>query len=202
MALTVIGIREKDGEMVRTNLYVSQEYLPHKDCDERGIVLADQEWQHPDAETLRYCFAGALEGDGRVESLLSHVLESGGPWSGGHLRVLFPDNADWIMDQLESWESRWQRERGELEAHHAAHRAQESERRERATPIYGPCPKCGGQTEQCKGLKHRGTHRCGVCCGGIMDHANRYCANCLDLPYREKREAALGEPIIYSGEEL
>lgn len=36
------------------------------------------------------------------------------------------------------------------------------------------------------------------CGGGIADVVNRTCVNCIDLPYRTKREALSGERIAYT----
>jgi hypothetical protein len=38
------------------------------------------------------------------------------------------------------------------------------------------------------------------CGGGVVDIQWRHCANCVDLPYRKKREKVIGEPIVYENE--
>jgi hypothetical protein len=40
------------------------------------------------------------------------------------------------------------------------------------------------------------------CSGGLGDASRRYCFNCIDLPWRRKREKAAGYEIVYLNEEL
>ncbi len=63
------------------------------------------------------------------------------------------------------------------------------------------CPHCGARTEACQYWKHRGTNRCMECNGGVGNRVERYCGNCLDLPFREQREELSGEQITYTREE-
>jgi hypothetical protein len=62
------------------------------------------------------------------------------------------------------------------------------------------CRLCRATTEECQGPEHLGVTPCMECGDGLVDEANRECANCVDQPYRSLREAALGRPIIYTSE--
>ncbi len=113
---------------------------------------------------------------------------------GGHGRILHVDQCPWLEGQIESWEQR--QERSDLEEQ--AERAAEEEIRR---SVYAKCERCGATTEQCKGPSHRGQNRCMACCGGVADARRRICSNCIDIPYREKREQASGQTISYIGEQ-
>lgn len=195
MAFTIVGLKASDAaDFCNVTLFISQEYAPHKERDELCRVLRDQEWQHPEPEALRYCRLGTLTNDRRVQGILEALLDLGAGEMGGHIRILYLDECVWLAGQLESWEDR--------ERHDAEERAEEERRKmERRAPVYAYCRRCQTDTEQCKEPRHRGTNRCIRCCGGFWNGSLRHCNNCADLPYREKREAALGHPIVYSGEE-
>ena len=105
------------------------------------------------------------------------------------------EDCPWLNDRLETWADR-QARMEEEEAEHQRY-AEEMAR----APVYDFCERCGGQTEKCKGSQHRGHSHCMACGGRVGDAAARLCVNCLDLPYREKREKAIGEEIMYLGEE-
>jgi hypothetical protein len=203
MALTILAINQSlTTGLYRTAIYFSQEYMPYKATDAVGAVLTGQEWQRPDAETLRYCDIGELVTDTRVDGLLSTLLSLGAAEMGGHIRILFMDECPWLNGHLETWADRWARSQRELEERERQHVAELAAMEAMRAPILGYCPRCFRQTEQCKGDRHRGENRCMKCNGDLGDPNRRWCANCIDLPYREKREAALGHAIVYAGEEL
>jgi hypothetical protein len=199
VAFTAIVLRTAPGEggIRRSTLYVSQEYIPHKEKDESGAVLPNQEWQHPEPAELHYCEIGTLAGDERVTQLLESTLDLGIGQFGGHGRILNLDDCPWMNDRLETWADRQARtEEEEAEAERQRYAAEMAR-----APIYGYCARCGCETEQCKGPQHRAENRCMSCGGGLGDVRERYCINCLDLPFREKREQAIGERVVYLGEE-
>jgi hypothetical protein len=205
MASTLIVLRtDVDGEtgLQRIALYLSQEYLPHKERDDDGVVLPNQEWQHPEPTELHYCHIGTLHGDDRVVQMLEATLHLGNSQFGGHGRLLVLDTCPWINEHLETWEDRHAREAEEQAQRDEGLAAEWHREWTLATPVFAYCQRCEQSTEQCKGPSHRGSNRCMRCCGGVGDTRVRYCANCLDLPYREHRERAINEPITYSGEEL
>jgi len=204
MAITVLGIKKHgaQGAFPRTTFFVSQEYVPHKETDSSGAVLPNQEWQHPKPETLHYCKLGALTSDGGVDGLFHALLELGAGQMGGHVRILTPEECSWLNGRIESWADRHLREKQEeleRERQHAAEMAAEQALR---APVYDYCPRCDERTEQCKGPAHRGENRCITCNGGLGDTNRQHCNNCLDLSYRQKRETALGERVVYLGEEF
>jgi hypothetical protein len=204
MAFTVLGVHQSnaDSELVRTALFISQEYIPHKDTDSTGAVLPDQEWQHPEPENLHYCKLGVLTGDERVQGLIQCLFDLGADQLGGHARIMFLEQCSWITHQIESWadrHARCEQERIERERQHEIEMAAEQALR---APVYDYCPRCCKENEQCKDPHHRGQNRCMTCNGGLGDPTYRRCTNCLDLPCRQKRDAKLGQAIVYTGEEL
>jgi hypothetical protein len=200
MAFTIVGMRKatEKGHPRETIVYVSHEYIPHKERDAMGGVLPNQEWQHPDPQTLHYCRLGTLMADLRVENLVESILGFGADHMGGHIRILFQEHAPWIEERLDSWSERRAREQQEYEREREMQAAAEAAER---APVYDYCPRCNNQMEQCKNPMHRGHNRCMRCNGGESNVAKRHCNNCHDLKYREKREAALGHSITYAGEE-
>jgi hypothetical protein len=203
MAFTIVGMRKtaESGNPRETTVFVSQEYVPHKERDAVGGVLPNQEWQHPDPETLHYCRLGALTADVRVEDLIESILDLGAGQMGGHVRILFQEHAPWIEERLESWRDRHERRAREEQEYEREREMQAAAQASERAPVYDCCPRCNSQTEQCKSPIHRGQNRCMRCNGGVSNIAKRHCDNCNDLKYREKREAALGHPIAYAGEE-
>jgi len=201
MASTLIVLRtdaDSATGLRRLALYLSQEYLPHKERDAAGVVLPNQEWQHPEPTELHYCHIGTLHGDDRTLQVIEATLHLGNGQFGGHGRFLVFDTCLWIEERLESWDDRRAREEEE-EAEREAERHREWLL---AAPIFAYCPHCEQDTEQCKGPDHRGSNRCMRCCGGVGNASVQHCSNCLDLPYREKREIAIKETIAYTGEAL
>lgn len=199
MAFTVIVLRGAAAgtDLLRSTLFFSQEYLPQKERDPSGAVLPNQEWQHPQPDELHYCEIGTLAGDERVTGLVDMFLNVGTSESGGHVRILFLEDCPWLKDRLETWGDRQARAKQEY-----AEEQRERQRQEMAkAPVYKYCEQCGEETEQCKGPEHRGRSRCMTCGGGPGDLGARYCVNCVDLPYRERREATIGQPIVYLSEE-
>jgi hypothetical protein len=198
MAFTVIGTNKVTAEQSRSvALFTSEEYLPHKERDTSGNVLPNQEWQHPTPDQLHYCELGTLVTDDRVSQLINAMLELGADQMGGHARVVFTDDAPWLKQRTETWEDRAERERQQL----AERERQESLKEAAKEPCYAFCTRCGATTESCKNLRHRGSNPCMKCGGGLGDSVHRYCVNCLDLPWREKREQAVGQKIVYLNEE-
>jgi|ERR1700688_2281398 hypothetical protein len=130
MAFTVLGIHGStaDAESLWTTLFISQEYIPHKDTDSNGAVSPDQEWQHPEPETLHYCKFGALTSDDRVDCLTHALFDLGAAQMGGHVRIMFLEQCPWITSRIESWADRHARseqERIERERQHAIEMAAE-----------------------------------------------------------------------------
>jgi hypothetical protein len=201
MAMTLLGVLKKDHETVETTYYLSQEYLPTKDKDALGNILPNQEWQHPVSETLSYCRLGAVIGTERIDDILKSLLTLGAGGMGGHIRIIFTEAAEWIEERVETLEDRCRREEQENAERYASYVAENQKEQRRAEPIYAYCRRCECSVEQCKGPNHRGVNRCMHCCGEIGDAANRICRNCLDLPWREKREQLRGAREIYEGEE-
>jgi hypothetical protein len=148
---------------------------------------------------LRYTEIGELNGPDRVTHLLQTVIAHGDKFSGGHLRIISEQAGEIAEGRLQSWEEKQAAEdalRKESEAERARQHWIEEQRR---APVYEWCARCRAEREVCKNPEHRG-NRCMHCCGGVGDTENRHCTNCLDLPYREKREKALGASIVYAGE--
>jgi hypothetical protein len=178
-------------------LYVSQDYIPHKQRDALGGVLPNQEWQHPEPAALRYCEIGTSVADERVTQRMESILNLGIGQFGGHGRILELESCTWLNDRLETWadrQSRTAQEQAEAESQKCAEEMA-------MAPVFDFCKRCVDETEQCKGSTHRGHSRCMLCNGGLGDEFARLCLNCLDLPYRERREKAIGEKIVYLGEE-
>jgi hypothetical protein len=197
MAITLLKITKRRArrELLRTTFLISEEYIQHKETIPDGAVLPNQTWQHPEPETLRYCKLGEFDGDGRVDGIFRALLDLGANQMGGHIRILTPEKCRWLNGRIESWTDRHIREERGLERSRAAEQALRA-------PLYAYCPRCDEPTEQCKESAHRGENRCMTCNGGMGDTNRRYCNNCLDLPYREKRESAIGERVVYMGEEF
>lgn len=199
MAFTIFAIdRTSSSRLNRLTLFMSQEYLPYKETDASGQVLPNQEWQHPEPNTLYYVRLGELACDGRVDGLLQSVLDLGASTLGGHARIIMAKTIpSWLRSRLETWDARELRSvRQEREEQHARMAAEAAIR----SPVYATCPRCGVENEQCKSTEHRGENRCLACNGGLADTRRRHCNNCLDLPFRVKREQALGRRIVYEGE--
>jgi hypothetical protein len=120
---------------------------------------------------------------------------------GGHVRVLSLTECPWIgartLDWHE-WDSCLHESIIELERRREA---EEQARREARTPVYAYCTRCETRTAQCKNPEHRGWNQCMECGGGLAEAQVQHCRNCFDLPWREKREAALGRAIVYTFEE-
>lgn len=198
MAFTVIALKKRTAEQrCSVALFISEEYLPYKETDPSGNVLPNQEWQHPNLDELHYCRIGTLVTGDRVSQLINVMLELGGDQLGGHARVMFTDEALWLEQRIETWEDRAQRELQQL----AERERQEMLKEAAREPSYAFCPRCGATTELCKNPRHRGSHPCMKCGGGVADREHRYCANCLDLPWREKREQAARHQVVYLNEE-
>jgi hypothetical protein len=208
MAFTLLIVRGTQyGEELcrRQRLFISQEYLPKKDRDSSGQVLPDQEWQHPEADQLNYCEMGHLVLDDRCEDLIELVLHQGVTQLGGHSRLIVLEECTWIDSRVETWSRRQDREAMEYQDYLARRESEEMLRKyeedEARRPEYAYCERCERETESCKGPSHRGGNRCMTCGGGLGDAKIRHCVNCIDLPFRKKREEVLGRPIIYRGEE-
>ena len=198
MGLTLLCVTEKmDDGSVGRRLLISNEYSVHKE-------IGQKEWQHPDATALVYTEFGKLVADERLSGLLHPLLHFGTETFGGSIRYI-EDGADEIaFGREQSWERKtaadedyFERLRLEEYERQKASLALEQENR---APAYEFCPRCEARREACKNPDHRGA-RCMECCGGLGDSSNRYCSNCLDLPFRQKREKALGQEIVYAGEE-
>jgi len=200
VAYTIVVVHSADdeGELHRRRVYLSQEYLPHKERDESGALLPNQEWQHPEPSELHHCDVGMLNGDQRAMQLIEVILNLGTGQTGRHGRMLTLESCPWIEERLETWVDRQAQVEEEQAAEERRRYAEEMAR----APVYGYCERCARETEQCKGPQHRGRNRYMACGGGLGESRNRVCVNCVDLPYREKREQALGHPIVYSGEDL
>jgi hypothetical protein len=197
MGLTLLCVTETmdDGSIAR-RLLISNEYSVHKDNGEK-------EWQHPDSESLRYTEFGNLALDERLSGLMHTLLYFGTETFGGHIRFI-EDGAAGIASGREQT---WTRKSTEDKEYYERLKAEEYERHcaqmklehEKRAPMYEFCTRCQEQREACKNPEHRG-RRCMSCCGGLGDASNRHCSNCLDLPYRQQREKALGDEIVYAGE--
>jgi len=194
MAFTIVGVQKTTGRSRQTpKLFISEEYFANK-CDDSGNVLPAEDWQHPRPEDLRYCRLGTLVTDKRAWDLIKIVLRLGTGQLKGCARIIETDQDSWLRSRTETWNKRAERER----QRRAEHDRQEKEARE---PVYAFCPRCGATTESCKNPHHRGLHPCIKCGGGIGNRELRYCSNCLDLPWREQRERAVGHQIVYLTEE-
>ena len=201
MGTTLLCVRDEDQSL---RLFVSNEYDVTKERDASGKVLPNQEWKHPDANTLRYTEFGRFDCPESFESSLNAWLHLGVGRFGGHVRLIDEDAASILNGRQQGWDAKLKEDearREEMEAERERERYREHCLEEqRRAPHYDWCGHCGASREVCKNHAHRG-NRCMHCCGGVGDAANRYCRNCLDLPYRELREKALGAPIVYAGEE-
>jgi len=198
MAFTFLALNKTTSEHKRlVTLFISEEYAAFKETDTSGNVLPNQDWQHPVPEKLHYCKVGSLVGDERVTHLVRAVLELGAGEMGGHARVMFTDRAPWIKQQTETWEDRATREREQL----AERSRQEKLKEDAKAPVYEYCSRCEETTESCKNPRHRGSSLCIECGGGLADKERRHCLNCVDLPWRERREEATGREIVYLNEE-
>jgi hypothetical protein len=199
MAMTWLCFHQTQGDLNTLRLFVSNEYTPHKDRDATGKVLPNQEWQHPDPRTLRYTEMGAgLSAPGsHFTSMVRMMIQEGMDFFGGHGRLITEGAEDILGGRQQSWDKKFAEEEESRRADE--YRRMEIEREERA-PVYEYCSRCNAEREGCKNYNHRGARRCMQCCGGVGDARVRHCRNCLDLPYRELREKALGEPIIYACE--
>jgi hypothetical protein len=198
MAMTLVcaHLAQANGQ-VHLRLFLSNSYSPTKDRNPDGSFRADQEWQHPDAKILRYNDLGALEIALNHDRTLQVILTLGATQMGGHLRVIDATDTSLVDDRLQTWEEREEYDRAEQEAAYQAHIEEELKRQ----PVFEFCPTCGRRTESCKHPEHRGRNRCMVCGGGIGNRKEHYCVNCFDIPWRKKREAALGVAITYLSEE-
>jgi hypothetical protein len=128
------------------------------------------------------------------------MMEHGVKCFGGHARLITDGAEDILKGRQQSWDEKLAEDEKQREAEKAErYREMEIERQESA-PIFEYCSRCGGRREVCKNHLHRGDRKCMECGGGVGDVRLRYCINCLDLPYRELREKAIGEPIVYAGE--
>jgi hypothetical protein len=198
MGMTLLCVSEDGTDGLR--LFVSSEYSVHKERDTEGKVLPHQEWQHPDPTTLRYTEFGKLDCPQSFVGFLDAWLHLGVREFGGHVRLIRDGAAAIVSGREQSWEDKLDEDdarRQEMEAERERERLIEEQKR---APVYEWCTRCGAEREACKNPAHRGERRCMQCCGGVGDTNNRYCVNCLDLPYREKREKALGTAIVYTGE--
>lgn len=194
MTIVSVHSKQEDGT-VHLGLFASNEYLPYKERDADGNVLPNQEWQHPDPARLRYNELGTLKNSERLSQLFQAIVDVGTGQMGGHIRVIEATDTTCVQGKLQSWTERFDYEEAE--------RAEQlEERRRREERLYEYCPRCGTQTEACKSPLHRGQNRCMECGGGVADVTERHCVNCLDLPWREKREKSLGAPIVYESENL
>jgi hypothetical protein len=149
--------------------------------------------------TLRYTEFGTFNCPESFTGFVNAILHLGVREFGGHVRLIDENGAAIADGREQSWAEKLDQDdawRQEMEAERERERWIEEQTR---APNYEWCNRCGGQQEACKNPAHRG-NRCMHCCGGVADTANRYCINCLDLPYREKREKALGSAIVYTGE--
>jgi RES domain-containing protein len=203
MAYTILRINRvnRATKLCESVIYISQEYLPHKERDATAAVLPNQQWQHPEPEDLYYCRLGTLKADRRSAQLFESSVSLGIGQIGGHGRLLDFKECPWLRRRTIPWaklKTTIHKTFIEEEERRAAEEARKAEARR---PIHEYCRRCDALTEQCKDPNHRGSNRCMDCCGGVADRENRRCVNCLDLPYREKREAALGHKIVYEGEE-
>jgi hypothetical protein len=197
MGMTLLCVKDDGNEGLR--LLVSNEYSVDKERDAEGKVLPDQEWQHPDPTTLRYAEFGRFNCPESFASFVHDLLHLGVGQYGGHVRLIEEDTAVVAKDREQSWAEKLDQDetwREEMEAERQREHYLEEQKR---APVYQWCSRCGGQREACKNPAHRG-NKCMHCCGGVGDTNNRYCTNCLDLPFREKREKALGHEIVYTGE--
>ncbi len=198
MAFTIVGVERTTPEQRNTSeLFISEEYLPHKECDDTGNVLPGQDWQHPPLEDLHYCRVGTMVTDARAWELIRIVLEQGARELGGHARVIMTEQGSWLRGKIETWSKRAERERLQREEDER----QERLKREAEEPSYAFCPRCGETTECCKDPRHRGPNPCMRCGGGFGGRSPRRCVNCYDLAWREKRENAIGHEIVYLNEE-
>jgi hypothetical protein len=198
MAFTIIGTNKVTADRRRSvSLFISEEYLPYKERDTSGNVLPNQKWQHPTPNELHYCKVGTLVTDDRASQLITTMLELGADQKGGHARVMFMDEVSWLKKRTETWKDRAKRERQRL----AERERQEILKEAAKEPSYAFCPRCGATTESCKNPRHRGSNPCMKCGGGLGESEHRHCVNCLDLPWREKREQAVGQKIVYLTEE-
>lgn len=193
MAITLIGIRESADAGHITTFFISGEYIPHKERDEFGNVLPDQEWQHPEPAGLHYCRLGTFAMDEGVGHLLDALLNLGATQMGGHVRVKVVEDASWMPRQIETWADRAEREETERIERERQYQFEHAQ-------VYGYCSRCAEHTEQCKNPQHRGPNLCINCNGGAGNTTDRHCSNCLDLPWRNKRERALGQEIVYTSE--
>jgi hypothetical protein len=199
MGITVLCVKEEGG----MRLFVSSEYSVTKERDTGGRVLPDQKWQHPEATALRYTEFGKFDCPSSFGGFMDSWLHLGAGEFGGHVRFISEDAAAILKGRRQSWndkidadETHQQEMEAERERERYLEHCLEEQRR---APVYDWCNRCGRSQEVCKNPAHRG-NRCMRCCGGVGEASNRHCVNCLDLPYREMREKALGEPIIYEGE--
>jgi hypothetical protein len=203
MAMTFLCVHATQGDDKSTlRLFISNEYTPHKDRDADGKVLPNQEWQHPDPLTLRYTEMGVgLSGPGsHFTSIVQTMMQHGVKCFGGHARLITEGAEDILNGRQQSWEEKLAEDQASREAWEAERLQEMWAEEQKRAPVYEYCSRCGEEREACKNLFHRGERRCMSCCGGVSDTHNRYCVNCLDLPYRELREKALGTVIVYSGE--
>lgn len=193
MGLTLLCVTESKGSgSVDRRLFVSNEYSVHKDGDEK-------DWQHPDPRTLRYTEFGKLVSDERLSSMLHPLLYFGAETFGSHVRFIEDGAADIASGREQTWEQKTAQDKEYFQQLEAERHAEMMLEYQKQAPVYEFCARCRGQKESCKNPAHRG-NLCMECCGGVWDRSNRYCSNCLDLPYREKREKSLGEAVVYSGE--
>jgi hypothetical protein len=159
-----------------------------------------KEWQHPDPMTLRYAEIGGLRCDGRLSGLMRPLFHFGTEAFGGHIRFIEDGSSEIAATREQSWDEKIAQDAAYFNG--LARERQEVMRLEeqKRAPVYEFCARCEAEREACKSPEHR-DRRCMVCCGGIGDRSNRYCSNCLDLPFRKKREEALGRSVVYAGEE-
>lgn len=196
--MTIVRVRSRQEDSgVQVTLFVSEEYFPRKQKDSDGNILPGQEWQHPDPRTLRFNELGTLTSSERVDELIEVILMQGVAQLGGHIRVIDTVDFQLLQGGLETWVERRHHEEAELEAEQERNHQEYLCRNQR---LYEHCGRCGARTESCQNVSHRGQTPCMECGGGLGDTSNRFCVNCVDLPWREKREQHLGRPIVYKSE--
>ena len=197
--MTFLCLSDEHGaESAAVRWFVSNEYLPWKERDAEGKVLPNQEWQHPDPSTLRYT---EVQGEGAPNvfpNLIEIIEKNDRKAPNSHIRVIHEGALEISAGRLQSWKEKIAEDEAWRDAEQRREMDIENEKR---APVYEYCSRCDGEREACKNPKHRGNRKCMTCCGGVGNRDLRHCMNCLDLPYRELREKALGAPIVYAGEE-
>ena len=195
--MTFLCVQDNEGaEGSGLRLLISNQYSLHKDRDDEGKVLPNQEWLHPDPTTLRSTAIGDLNAPEHVTRLMQTMVDPSVEFFGGHVRIISEHATEIAEGRLQGWEARQADDDARPEEMEAERQLEMEIERQKSSPIHECCPRSGGESEVCKSPLHPGM----TCGGGVGDTRIRHCVNCLDLPYRELREKALGAPIEYAGE--